>query len=193
LGDSPDQQAKSVSQITHVTCEMMRAMDEIVWAVNPKNDTLDSLMSYLCDFANKFLGLANIRLRISLPDPLPAWNLTSEVRHNLFLSVKEILNNIVKHSQAGEVALGLSLAAGGATLDISDNGRGFATEALAGHHRGNGMNALQQRAAAIGGRCVVASRPGGGTRVKLTIPALNRSEPGHATGKSILFGSHINH
>ena len=83
LGDPTSRLPDRVGQITGVTCELMRTMDEIVWAVNPKNDTLDSLMGYLCDFAGEYLRTAKIRLRINLPAPLPAWHLTAERRHNL--------------------------------------------------------------------------------------------------------------
>jgi len=182
LGDPTGFQAKRVKQITGVTCELMRAMDEIVWAVNPQNDTLDSLMSYLCDFADEYLRPAGVRLRINLPDPLPAWYLTSEVRHNLFLAVQEVLNNIVKHSQATEVYFGLQLNADVATLEIRDNGRGFQFDPnspgdsspprLTG---GNGLKNIHKRAATIGGQCAIHSEPGAGTRIEFTFPGPTRN------------------
>jgi signal transduction histidine kinase/streptogramin lyase len=174
LCDPVGNQAERVGQITGAACELLRAMDEIVWAVNPKNDTLDCLMSYLCDFAGEYLRLANIRLRLDLPASLPAWPLTSEVRHNLFLAVKEILNNIVKHSQAGDVALSLKLEPGLATLKISDNGRGFSPAANgAPVTDGNGLENLHKRAASIGGRCLIFTEPGRGTRIELSFPGQN--------------------
>jgi len=196
LDDPAAQHAKSVSQITSVTCELMQAMDEIVWAVNPKNDSLDSLLSYLCDFAVEYLSTAHIRLHINLPAALPAWNLTSEVRHHLFLAVKEILNNIVKHAQANEVFLSLKLEAGLATLEIQDNGRGFPPAATGMNPNrnlnstcGNGLDNLRKRASAIGGRCLIHDRPGAGTSVVLTFPQQMRTEVAKHAGKKILFGS----
>jgi len=178
LGEPPGQLAYRVGQITGVTCELMRAMDEIVWAVNPKNDTLESLMNYVCDYAGEFLRPAGISLRLRVPARLPAWSLTSEVRHNLFLAVKEILNNIVKHAGASEVLLELKLNDATATLEIQDNGRGLSREtagaapaggrSLAG---GNGLDNLRKRAAAIGGQCRIHSERGGGTRIGLVLPA----------------------
>lgn len=179
LGETPEQLPERVGQITGVTCELMQAMDEIVWAVNPKNDTLENLMSYLCDFADEYLRSANIRLRLNLPTPLPAWPLTSEVRHNLFLAVKEILNNIVKHSQAREVFIQLKLAAGFATLEMRDDGRGLPTDldSSPGNQlsSGNGLDNLRKRAAAIGGECFIHSEPGKGLKIELTIP--RQTEP----------------
>ena len=186
LGDPKSQLPDRVAQITGVTCELMRAMDEIVWAVNPKNDTLDSLIGYLCDFADEYLHVAKIRLRISLPASLPSWHLTSEVRHNLFLAVKETLNNIVKHSKATEVVFELKLDSGAATLRIQDNGRGFQINSdrpdllFGGLDRsnGNGLENLKKRATAIGGRCFIGSDPGKGTRVEFVIPGRENIENG---------------
>ena len=67
-------------------------MDEIVWTVNPKNDTLPNLASYLCDYAREFFQPAQTRCRIDMSDTLPAVLLTAQARHNLFLAVKEALN-----------------------------------------------------------------------------------------------------
>ena len=180
LCDPAGQHAERVGQITGAACELMRAMDEIVWAVDPKNDSLDGLMSYLCDYAGDYLRLADIRLRLELPTPLPAWPLTSEVRHNLFLAVKEVLNNIVKHSQASEVALSLRWEDGLVTLAISDNGRGLAPAVVAGGPapaRGNGLDNLRKRAAVIGGRCLIRGEPGRGTRIEFTLPAQKHWTP----------------
>jgi len=174
LGDPHGLLPDRVAQITGVTCELMSAMDEIVWAVNPSNDTLENLISYLCDFAEEYLRPAMIRLRIDVPAPLPAWHLTSEVRHNLFLAVKEIFNNIVKHSQATEVALKLELDDRGATLQVRDNGKGFDASSVPSHGpahcNGNGLENLRKRASAIGGRCVIGSEPGKGAGIELTLP-----------------------
>jgi ligand-binding sensor domain-containing protein/signal transduction histidine kinase len=184
LGDPACALPQRVAQITSVTCELMGAMDEIVWALNPKNDTLDSLISYLSDFAVEYLRAAKIVTRINVPSPLPAWQLTSEVRHNVFLAVKEILNNIVKHSRAGEVCLTLKLGAGPAAIEIRDNGRGFQVASVpldmpigAAHSTGNGLDNLQKRASSIGGECLICSAPGTGTSIELTIPEPKEERP----------------
>ena len=85
-------------------------MDEIVWAVNPQHDTLDSLASYLGKFAQDFLRRRRRQLPArSCPSQLPAWPLTAEVRHNLFLAFKEALHNVVHHAAATEVRVSLVL------------------------------------------------------------------------------------
>jgi len=177
LGDPPASLPDRVGQIGSVTRELMSAMDEIVWALNPKNDTLESLVTYLCDFAEEYLRAAKIRFRIDLPTPLPAWYVTPEARHNLFLAVKEIVNNIVKHAGAGEVFFTVRETGSSATLEIRDNGRGFPVDVAAAGlapgirlAHGNGLENISKRAAAMGGQCVIESEPGRGTRIQFTIP-----------------------
>jgi len=147
-------------------------VDEIVWAVNPKHDTLESLASYLEKFAIDFLGLAGIRCRLDLPLETPWWQLSSEARHHLFLAYKEALNNIAKHSGASEARIRLTLAAAAFELEMADNGCGFVPpehgrtrDQQGGHLGGNGLTTMQRRLQDIGGVCDIKSIPGQGTRV----------------------------
>jgi signal transduction histidine kinase len=155
--------------------ELTRAMDEIVWAVNPKHDTLDSLASYLGRFAQEFLGTANLSCRLDVPVQLPAWPMTSEVRHNLFLAVKEALNNVVKHASAREVRVLLALQADAFTLSLEDDGCGFdpsrpVVAAVDRLSSGNGLGNMRRRLAEIRGRFQVESASGKGTRVVFVVP-----------------------
>jgi signal transduction histidine kinase/ligand-binding sensor domain-containing protein len=131
------QAAADMDQIYGTARELTRAMDEIVWAVNPKHDTLDSLVTYLGRYAQNFLSHAGIRCRIDVPVQLPNWVVTAEIRHNVFLAVKEALNNVVKHAQASEARISLEMLPHGFLLLISDNGCGFylngGVELPAGH------------------------------------------------------------
>lgn len=177
--EAQSQAATNVEQIYTTARELTRAMDEIVWAVNPKHDTLDSLITYLGRFAQHFLSAANIRCRLDLPLNPPAWALTSEVRHNVFLAFKEALNNVLKHAGASEVHISVEITEGGFTLIIADNGRGFNPHtALQGSARngdgarpgsGNGLHNMQKRLEEIGGHCSWDTAPGEGTRAKLSV------------------------
>ncbi len=120
--DGRSAEASRLGQIYETVRQITRSMDEIVWAVNPKNDHLDSLASYLASYAQSFLRVAGIRCRLDLPDQLPACRLTSQVRHNLFLCQKEALNNIVKHSGADAVTIKMRAAENTFTFTISDSG-----------------------------------------------------------------------
>jgi signal transduction histidine kinase len=166
-----------LNQISETTRELTGAMDEIVWAVNPRNDTLDGLAVYLCKFGQEFLSVAGIRCRLDVPVQLPARSLNAETRHNLFLAIKEALNNVVKHSRATEVWLKLVPGPAMCTIIIQDNGRGFPFNgepmAANGNGRiagGNGLPNLAKRLQNIGGRATVTSTPGQGVTVELTAP-----------------------
>ncbi len=171
--------AAEVDQIHSTAREITRAMDEIVWAVNPKYDTLDSLAAYLSRYAQQYLSSVNIRCRLKVPLQLPALALSAEVRHNVFLAFKETLNNTVKHARATEVFISLELRPAGFVLLVGDNGRGFhwdpAGPQAAGSGdglraaAGNGLANIQKRLEEIGGRCDWDTAPGKGTRVTLAV------------------------
>lgn len=173
------QVAADVDQIYGTAREVTRAMDEIVWAVNPLHDTLDSLVTYLGRFAQHFLSGAGLRCRLDVPVNLPAWGLTSEVRHHLYLALKEALHNVVKHAGATEVRISLDCSQEGFVLVVADNGRGFAPGSFQSHtppsgtdvrlSSGNGLWNMRKRLEEIGGRCEWETAPGEGTRVRFFI------------------------
>lgn len=180
----PERTAAMLSRIYTTAREVTRSLDEIVWAVDPRHDTLDSLVDYMGRFAQDFLTAANVRCRLDLPVQVPAWPLTAETRHNLFLAFKESLNNAVKHATATEVRISLGLGADSFSLVVKDNGHGFnpALKMPAEPGRpgsGNGLANMKTRLARIGGRCEIASEPGTGTSVSLIVvfAGLGRSRP----------------
>jgi signal transduction histidine kinase/ligand-binding sensor domain-containing protein len=175
--DNPPHAATQLDRIYGTARELTRAMDEIVWAVNPQHDTLDSLASYLGKFAQDFLGPLNIRCRLDVPLHLPAWPLTAEVRHNLFLAMKEALHNVVKHASATEVFVSLTIDAHTFTIVVRDNGNGFVPDRVLQHSAepgrisgGNGLMNMRKRLEKMGGRFAVETERGGGTTVKFTVP-----------------------
>jgi signal transduction histidine kinase/ligand-binding sensor domain-containing protein len=161
--------SENLKQIYNTARGLTRAMDEIVWAVNPKRDTMDSLVSYLEKFALDFLGAAGIRCRLELPLEFPSWTPNSEIRHNLFLAFKESLNNAAKHAGADLVQIALEVSETHYRLTIEDNGRGFV--APSGPRSGNGLENMRRRLERINGRCEISSSPGHGTKVTLIVPA----------------------
>ena len=150
--------------------ELTRAMDEIVWAVNPRHHTIEGL-AVLEKFALDFLGAAGIRCRLDFPERSPSWPLTSEVRHNLFLAFKEALHNVVKHARAREalVELRMDADAGNLELAVGDEGRGFQTGQFNPSpdriDSGNGLENMRRRLKHVRGTCGIHSAPGKGTRV----------------------------
>jgi signal transduction histidine kinase len=146
---------------------MVTALDALVWAVNPKNDTLAALAEYLASFVEELLTQANIHCRIELPQYFPARIIASEIRHNTLLSVKEALNNAVRHGKPTEIMLQLKCSGNEFEILIKDNGCGFAPDQ---HFPGNGLANLKERMRKVNGRCEIQSSPGAGTTVSLALP-----------------------
>jgi ligand-binding sensor domain-containing protein/signal transduction histidine kinase len=181
--DQPEQAAADLDRIYDTARELTQAMDEIVWAVNPMHDTLDSLVSYLGGFAQDFLSTAGVRCRLEVPVLLPALPVTAEVRHNLFLAVKEAVHNVVRHAGATEARILFVLERNGFALVIQDNGKGFepplnversmlnlqrsegVTSSPIRLASGNGLSNMRRRLEEIGGSCTVTSAVGQGTEV----------------------------
>src|SRR5262249_5396327 len=107
--DSPDEVQAHARQIAQTARETTRALDEIVWTVNPSNDTLDGLITYVCKYAQEYLAVAGLRYRLDVPAQLPGTAISPEVRHNVFLAAKEAVTNVVRHAQASEVWVRLKL------------------------------------------------------------------------------------
>jgi signal transduction histidine kinase/ligand-binding sensor domain-containing protein len=168
--ENPGQAAAQLERIYDTSRELTRSMDEIVWAVNPHHDTLDSLASYLGNFAQEYLVSLHVRCRLEVPLQLPHWPITAETRHNIFLAFKEALHNVVKHSGATEVSVFLTTGEETVTLILSDNGRGFDPAAVTSRPgRGNGLKNMGQRLEKLGGHCTVHSRPGAGTEIRFRL------------------------
>jgi len=168
--ENPTQAAVQLERIYSTARELTRSMGEIVWAVNPQHDTLDSLASYLGNFAQEYLVSINIRCRLEVPLQLPHWPITADMRHNVFLAFKEALHNFVKHSGANEVSIFLATQEAGFTLAVRDNGRGFDPATVSSRPgRGNGLVNMRQRLEKIAGRCEIQSAPGAGTEIKFFV------------------------
>lgn len=167
---APDEVAAHARQISQTARDTTRVLDEIVWTVNPSNDTLDGLLTYVCKYAQEYLAVAGLRYRLEAPPQLPGTPISPEVRHNVFLAAKEAVTNVVRHAHASEVRLRLHVEAGGFTLEIADNGRGPAgLEGDAAQSR-NGLRNMRKRMEDVGGRFSIGAAPGGGTVVRLTVP-----------------------
>jgi signal transduction histidine kinase len=146
------------------------ALDVIVWAVNPATDALQPLADYVSSFAREFLSSCGIRCRLKVPIQFPAATLDSHARHNLFMAVKESLNNAARHSSAPEVEFAMAVVDDALEIAITDNGIGFdaSTQSV-----GMGLANMQRRLDAIGGRCSIQSKRGAGATVTMLLPLRN--------------------
>jgi signal transduction histidine kinase len=164
----PENTRYQLSEVSEKSRQLVSSLDEIVWAVNPANDSLSSLASYLRHVAEEFFRNTSVRCRLDVDESLPAVPLTSEVRHNLYLSIREALNNIAKHAQASEVWLRIHWSDQTLRIVLEDNGCGFANAAIL--TPGDGLPNMRRRLEKIGGRFECESSLGSGTVCRISLP-----------------------
>jgi signal transduction histidine kinase len=172
--EKPAQAHEHLDQIFRTARLITRSLDEIVWAVNPRNDTLDRFVAHVCQFVPEYLRAAGIRARLDMPMELPASTLPANVRHQLYLGLKETLHNVVKHAGATEVWLRLQITGKTITLVVEDNGRGFETAPAPGIGADGLMN-LRHRMEEAGGEFRQESERGKGTRITFIVPLAGKS------------------
>jgi ligand-binding sensor domain-containing protein/signal transduction histidine kinase len=160
---------KHLDELSHKSRTLGLTLDEIVWAVNPREDSLASLIGYLAGFATEFLDRAGITLRLNIATGIPDLPLDATVRHSVFLAVREAFNNIVKHSGAKSAWLSANVSDNILDISVEDDGKGVDDYALS---RGHGLENFKVRMQACGGKSTVTNRPGGGTIVRFLVPML---------------------
>jgi signal transduction histidine kinase len=146
----------------------IQSLDEIVWAINPRHDSLESLANYLSQFAQQHMTLARVRCVLDVPTVLPAMVLSAEVRHKLLLATREALQNVATHAHATEARVTLQLNDEALVIVIADNGCSFDVERVDGE--GNGLLNMRRRLDDIGGGLEIIGQPGKGTTVRLVVP-----------------------
>jgi ligand-binding sensor domain-containing protein/signal transduction histidine kinase len=184
LAQNPDTPAADtradLRRIVAKTEALTQMLDEIVWAVNPQRDTLENFVTYACTYAENFLHMAQVQCRLQLPPVVPEVSLRTDVRHGLFLVVKEALNNVVKHAGATEVQVRMDVLPEEFCVSLRDNGKGFAVPPLAAGGpaggalaSGDGLDNMRHRIENLGGRFEIFSQPGAGTHVRIHLPIKN--------------------
>jgi signal transduction histidine kinase len=158
----------TTTQISGVAREAMQTMDELVWTVNARNDTVDSFAEFAAEFAEQHLRLAGIRYRLQFGTDFDGRRLAADTRRHLYLAFKEAIHNVVKHAHASEVHVGLAIDRDTLVLDVADNGRGLPDDQIGG--TGNGLRNLRERMDAIGGALGIESTTGAGTRLVFRAP-----------------------
>lgn len=157
-----------IKKIVASARQTVQALDEIVWAVNPESDTLDGLVGYIAHYADEFFESAGVFCRLEIPVELPAIELSAELRHNLFLVVKEAFNNVVKHSRATTVNVQVSATPSVVQIVVEDDGCGFDHNKAATGQSRSGIANMRRRMKHLGGEFQINSRPGEGTRFMFT-------------------------
>ena len=167
--NNPAQLETHVTKISQSADDTVRALEEIVWAVRPGSDSLQSLVEYIAHFANELFEHAATRCRLDLPHDLPARPLPPEVRHDIFLIVKEALTNVLKHARAGEVRVQAKVSADVLEILVQDDGQSFNAETPFTEGTRHGLGNMRRRAEAMGATLIVQSMPSKGSSVRLTV------------------------
>jgi len=172
---SPELQHQIVS-ISDVSRDVLHSLDEIVWAVNPQNDLLENVASYIGHYAQEYFQETGIECKVDIPERLPQYPLSSQLRHHLLLAVHEAFTNVLKHSRASEVSVFVLYDGSALEIAVADNGVGFDSSVIdagamdSAATNCNGLRNMSRRLADIGGRCFINSRPGRGVAIRFVLP-----------------------
>jgi signal transduction histidine kinase len=162
-----EESSKAFSQISSMSRDLIGALSESVWMLNPNNDDLESLVDFLYRLVNELCRLKNIRCRVDAVFITEKQPIRYEFRHNMSLAVKECVNNVLKHSHATELDMKIGLEKNVLMITITDNGIGITGES---RRTGLGLDSLKCRMKSIGGNCTFDHLAEGGLRIVLTAP-----------------------
>jgi signal transduction histidine kinase len=162
---SPDVQKENNLKIAAQADDLVDKMNDIIWAMNEKNDTLDNLVFYTKAWIANFAQQHDIAADITIPSAIPSTIIRGEKRQHIFLCIKEAVHNIIKHAGADQLWLSLTLNDQQLQVYIKDNGRGFDTKKMAG---GNGLANMRKRIKAVKGQISIES--GNGTTIRFSVP-----------------------
>lgn len=166
--NTAEERGKYADQMKSIALHMVTSLDEIVWAINPRNDKVSSLAGYFGAYAQRVLELASVKCGLDMGEKLPHLTLDPVFRREIFLAFKEALANIIQHAEAGKVWLRIFVQGSDLVIEIADDGKGFvSSEREAG---ADGLANMKERLAALGGECTIEGEPGKGTTVRLQAP-----------------------
>jgi len=173
LKDSNSEESSRVfvNKISSSSNELVQKMNEIVWAMNINNDNLQSLISYTREFSVSYMDDFNLDCKIELPDLIPDLPVIGTKRRDIFLLVKEALNNIVKHAQATEVFISVHISQN-LQIEIADNGKGFDPQKI--KKISNGLQNMRLRIERLHG--LIQFKHMNGTSVIFEIPLKNLAD-----------------
>jgi len=165
LGKGKGEKDDPLSSIARISRESVAAMSDIVWAVNPKRDSLRDLVRRMRQHAEEVFVTRDIRLDFTAPEP--NLKLGVDVRRDLFLIFKEAVNNAARHSACSQVEIAIAITGQSLELEINDNGVGFDPKA---ESDGHGLTNMRERARKLGGELELTSEQSAGTRIRIRVP-----------------------
>lgn len=158
---------RSFSLIENNSSKILSTMADIVWSINPNNDTMERIVLYMREFAAEILEPQNINYNFTIEGKLNRLKVGVTVRKNVFLIFKEAINNAMKYSGCSDITIKISVHANVLTLEIHDNGTGFDLQKV---KLGNGLNNMKERAELLNGRLEIRSEVSKGTNILVSVP-----------------------
>lgn len=169
-----EEMARRLGRLSESTHQALHSLRDLIWTTNPKADSLEALVSRLCNHAESRLRAAGLRCRVEVPDVLPAIQVPPEVRRELVMAGNEVVHNVIRHAGATMVWLRMPLQTDTLVVEIEDDGRGYdpsvAGQRASDGSRGLGLESVAGRMSSLGGVCQIQSTPGEGTCVVLRLP-----------------------
>jgi signal transduction histidine kinase len=167
---------RQIGSISDSSREVLSSLDNIVWAINPQNDMLENVVSYIGHYAREYFQETGLECELDMPAQSPAYPLSSQSRHHLLLAMHEAFTNVLKHSAATQARVSVVCVNSTLEINVSDNGSGFILPDVGAQNvsstaaLGNGLRNMRQRLTDIGGDCSIKSEPGRGTSVRFILP-----------------------
>jgi ligand-binding sensor domain-containing protein/signal transduction histidine kinase len=169
--DTPS--AQSLARVAEISRDLVDALGDIVWAINPKRDRIGDLVQRMRRFGEDVLNSRNIEFNCHVPEAVLEMELAAGLRRQVFLVFKEGVHNIARHSHCRSAKAELTVEDGQFSLSLSDDGAGFALSDVEGGD-GHGLTSMRKRADELGGKLQVQSGDGFGTTILLTAPLRSR-------------------
>ena len=169
-GSSSSQTMETMNEIKDSSMLLMERMDDIVWSINPRNDSLDTLLMRVRHFATTLFEAKGIDYTIDIQKNLSEVRLPMDYRQHIYLILKEAINNLVKYAEATEAFIDVHFDDHSLHLGVRDNGRGF----VVGEPGGNGISGMYRRAGLMNAKVVITSTPGEGTAIRLEVDVEHR-------------------
>ena len=160
-----DHAPAEIEKISDSANEVLNKMNAIIWSMNSSNDTLDNLIYYIRTYALEYFENTPIQCEVNIPNEIGQQEVTGNKRRSAFLSVKEALNNVLKHSNASKVTIDITITQN-LRIQIQDNGKGIDPTRL--RQFGNGLKNMAKRMESIGGTFKIEKN--NGTLVTLELP-----------------------
>ena len=171
----PAETRRQIEKMSASARHAVSSLQEIIWAADPENDTLEGLVGHVSHFVAEFFQDSEVNCEVSTPAVIPEIQIPAMMRHHLYLAVKEAINNAAKHARATRIRIRITVDENWLEVLISDNGHGFPAESTGPEidktkRVGHGLTNMRERLRQVGGQCELSSEPGQGTTVRLVMP-----------------------